>query len=169
MNKPVGIAVDSAGNVYIADTNNSRIRKVATDGTISTIAGKGGSGYTAMAAPPPPPCSTFRAASPSPSNGTIYIADTNNHVDPRPHAHLPHHQRRRSTPPAGTARISPGALASVYGTGFGATTVQPDLPLPNTAAGVNVTVNGKAVSHSLSLARTDQFPGALVHAHHRQL
>ena len=37
-------AVDSQGNVYIADTQNQRIRKVAPDGTISTYAGSGGEG-----------------------------------------------------------------------------------------------------------------------------
>jgi uncharacterized protein (TIGR03437 family) len=41
---PGGIAVDSAGNLYIADYNNSRIRKVTPQGTISTVAGKGWGG-----------------------------------------------------------------------------------------------------------------------------
>ncbi len=42
LQQPTGIAVDAAGNLFIADTNNSRIRKVnGSDGTISTIAGNG--------------------------------------------------------------------------------------------------------------------------------
>lgn len=41
LNYPTGIAVDSAGNVYIADYNNQRIRKVDTAGDIHTIAGTG--------------------------------------------------------------------------------------------------------------------------------
>jgi sugar lactone lactonase YvrE len=41
LNQPGGIAVDASGAVYIADSNNHRIRKVATDGTITTIVGTG--------------------------------------------------------------------------------------------------------------------------------
>jgi uncharacterized protein (TIGR03437 family) len=42
---PYGVAVDSSGNLYIADTSNQRIRKVA-GGTITTIAGTGTASYT---------------------------------------------------------------------------------------------------------------------------
>ena len=42
---PYGVAVDNAGNIYIADTYNHRIRKVDTSGIITTVAGSGGSGY----------------------------------------------------------------------------------------------------------------------------
>src|SRR5262249_5631098 len=38
---PRAVAVDSAGNVYIADTGNDRIRKVTPDGMIQTVAGPG--------------------------------------------------------------------------------------------------------------------------------
>lgn len=46
LNSPQGLAVDSAGNVYIADTRNNRVRRVAVDGIISTVAGTGMAGYT---------------------------------------------------------------------------------------------------------------------------
>ena len=41
LNRPVGVAIDAVGNVYFADRNNHRIRKVNTSGIISTIAGSG--------------------------------------------------------------------------------------------------------------------------------
>ncbi len=44
--KPMGLAVDPAGNLYIADTNNSVVRKVATTGIITTVAGTGSAGYS---------------------------------------------------------------------------------------------------------------------------
>jgi len=44
LNRPVGVAADQAGNIYIADVNNLRIRHIAPNGVISTFAGTGDSG-----------------------------------------------------------------------------------------------------------------------------
>ena len=46
LNEPYGLAADSAGNLYIADSANNRIRKVDSSGQISTIAGTGVAGYS---------------------------------------------------------------------------------------------------------------------------
>ncbi len=39
LNHPYGLALDQSGNVYVADLGNARVRKIALDGTISTVAG----------------------------------------------------------------------------------------------------------------------------------
>ncbi|MGI8779305.1 MAG: PKD domain-containing protein [Solirubrobacteraceae bacterium] len=46
LNEPVRVAVDAAGNVYIADSANSRIRKVTREGVITTVAGTGVAGFS---------------------------------------------------------------------------------------------------------------------------
>ena len=76
---PSGIAVDGTGAVYIADTGNHRVLKAETDGTITTVAGTGTAGYSgdgglATAAQLRWPTGMAVAG-----DGTVYIADTNNH------------------------------------------------------------------------------------------
>ncbi|HEX7415234.1 MAG TPA: T9SS type A sorting domain-containing protein [Bacteroidia bacterium] len=46
LNHPLGVALDAAGNIYIADYFNNRIRKVTTAGIITTVAGNGSEGYS---------------------------------------------------------------------------------------------------------------------------
>ena len=46
LNAPTGVAVDGAGNLFIADTGNRRIRQVSKDGTIATVAGDGTPGLS---------------------------------------------------------------------------------------------------------------------------
>ncbi len=75
---PLGVAVDSVGNLYISDAGNSRIRKVAPDGSISTFAGSGAPGFSGDGGP----ATAAQLKSPSglavDSAGNLYIADTGN-------------------------------------------------------------------------------------------
>ena len=49
LNHPAGVAADALGNVYIADRDNHRIRRVAPDGIITTVAGTGARATPEMA------------------------------------------------------------------------------------------------------------------------
>lgn len=49
-NNPGDLAIDAQGNMYVSDTFNNRIRKIAPDGTVSTLAGNGTPGYVNGAA-----------------------------------------------------------------------------------------------------------------------
>ena len=56
LSDPEGVAVDAAGNLFIADSNNSVIREVnPATGVITTVAGNGTAGYSGETARPPPP------------------------------------------------------------------------------------------------------------------
>ena len=78
LNYPRGVAVDGAGNLYIADTGNHRIRKVDSSGVITTIAGTGESDFGGDGGP----AIAARLDSPrgvaTDSAGNVYIADTGN-------------------------------------------------------------------------------------------
>jgi sugar lactone lactonase YvrE len=46
LNGPRGIAIDAAGNLYIADSGNNRVRKISANGIIYTVAGNGNAGFS---------------------------------------------------------------------------------------------------------------------------
>jgi len=79
INFPEGVAVDSQGNLYIADSNNLRVRKVTPDGTISTVAGNGTGGYSGDGGPATSAELNYPDAVAVGSHGDVYIADTSNY------------------------------------------------------------------------------------------
>ncbi len=74
---PQGVAVDSAGNLYIADTVNNRIRKVA-NGMITTVAGNGTQGFSGDNGPATSAELIRPYGVAVDSAGNLYIADTGN-------------------------------------------------------------------------------------------
>ena len=78
-NYPTGVAVDSSGNVYIADSANHRIRKVGTDLKISTVVGTGVSGYSGDGGAATDAKLNHPTGIAVGSGGSLYIADQQNH------------------------------------------------------------------------------------------
>jgi uncharacterized protein (TIGR03437 family) len=75
-----GIAVDSSLNVYIADTNNGRIRKILPNGNIYTIAGNGTFGYSGDGGPATSAELNLPSGIAVDSAGNVYIADYGNYT-----------------------------------------------------------------------------------------
>lgn len=76
-NKPLGIAVDAQGIVYVADNGNNRIRKITPDGTVSTLAGTGTAGFAdgdSAAA-----MFNWPYGVAVDRNGNVYVGDTQNY------------------------------------------------------------------------------------------
>ena len=68
--KPGGVAVDAAGNVYVADTGNHRIQKFTSNGVLLAKWGKEGSGNCEFRSPEGVAVD---------ASGNVYVADTGNH------------------------------------------------------------------------------------------
>lgn len=104
---PSGVAVDTAGNVYVADTLNHTIRKLSPSGVVTTIAGLAGSAGSADGIG-----SAARFFGPqglaTDGIGTLYVADTNNHTI---------RKIELTTDSVSTLAGSPGMSGAVNGSG----------------------------------------------------
>lgn len=75
---PYGISVDGAGNVYFVDASGGRIRKIDTGGLISTVAGKGGVGFSGDGGMATEARLAYPYGVALDGSGNIYIADSSN-------------------------------------------------------------------------------------------
>lgn len=79
LNQPVGIAVDAAGNVFVADSQNNRIRRIGTDGLIATVMGTGQPNFSGDSGPGDQGAVFYPEGVALDSAGNLYVADTFNH------------------------------------------------------------------------------------------
>jgi sugar lactone lactonase YvrE len=78
---PTGVVVDAAGNMYISDSNNNRVRRVdAVTGMITTFAGNGVSGYSGDGGAATSAEISNPAGLAMDGSGNLYFADTGNQV-----------------------------------------------------------------------------------------
>jgi uncharacterized protein (TIGR03437 family) len=146
MGDPMGIAVDSTFTLYIADTIDSRVRKISPDGIITTIAGDGIATYFGDGGLATNAALAFPRAVAVDSSGNVYVSDSDNNVIRLLKPGSPSISANGVVNGASfKSPVSPGALASVFGTNFTSQNVGASgLPLQTTLSGVTVTVNGKA-------------------------
>jgi sugar lactone lactonase YvrE len=80
--RPLGVSLDGAGNLFIADTNNNRIREVAApvtpSSTITTVAGNGTAGFSGDTGPATSAELNIPRAVAFDSTGNMYIPDSGN-------------------------------------------------------------------------------------------
>jgi uncharacterized protein (TIGR03437 family) len=154
LNTPQGVAVDSAGNIFIADTGNEVIREVTvSNGNINTIAGmnavqgSAGDGGLALQASLTDPSQLFLT-----SSGLLYIADQSStgYQDARirllaPALPAPTISSGGVVPIFSSATtVEQGSWISIFGTNFASTTSLWDgvtFPIPTTLGGVSVTID----------------------------
>jgi trimeric autotransporter adhesin len=106
----MGVMVDSSGNLYIADTNNDRVRKVTPDGIINTIAGNGSQGFSGDGSSTTAAMMRLPSGIALDSSGNLYIADFNNN-------------RIRKVTPAGIVSTVAGNGSKAYSGDGGPATI----------------------------------------------
>ena len=163
---PTGVAFDAAGNLYIADSTNSRIRKVTPGGTISTVAGTGTRGFAGDGGP----ATSAQLRDPYgvalDAAGNLFIADYSNNRVRKVLLALavtvyPNGTVNNGSFASGTNPLAPGTIAAIFGSNLNDGSSNPfssfgsDGKLLATLGGASVTFNG------FSAPIFSSFPGQL--------
>jgi len=138
---PNGVAVDGAGNAYVADVDNNRIRMITPTGFVSTFAGTGARGATDGVGSGPLAVATFNAPSAIAvdGSGNLYVADySNNNI--------------RKITPAGivSTLAGSGSLGFNNGTGINASFNQPNGVAVDASGNVYVSDAGNSVIRKIT-------------------
>lgn len=144
LNYPDRVAIDTVGNVFIADRINNRIRKVDTAGIITTVAGNGTKGFSGDGGPAANAALSGPRAVALDAAGNLYIADTGN-------------RRVRKVTPAGIITTVAGNGQSTQ-TGDGGPAVNAAIGSPN---GIAIAPNGDLFVASGQLRRVDAADGRI--------
>jgi uncharacterized protein (TIGR03437 family) len=154
---PAGVAVDSAGNVYLSESIGYRIRKVDSSGIITTVAGNGMFGFSGDGGPATAAMFKIPEGIRLDASGNLYIADSTNgrirKVSPAPAGPTLNALGvvNNASFAAGSNPVAPGSIAAVFGSNMNNGTnvlfssFGPDGTLVTTLAGAQVTVNGTPV------------------------
>jgi sugar lactone lactonase YvrE len=122
LNNPTSVAVDAAGNLYIADTGNYRVRKVSASGVISTVAGDGTLGYGGDGGPATSAQISAGGVAVD-TTGNLYIADSINFSLP-PNDSLPNNRIRKVTAGGVISTVAGNGTSGFSGDGGPATSAQ---------------------------------------------
>jgi len=145
-NRPSGIVFDAAGTtLYVADTGNQRVRQIAPDGTIRTIAGSGVMGFAGDNQTGDFASFNNPVALVIDNTGSIYVADSGNNrirkltlravPTPKPSA-ITRHQSKSN-------QLSPGSIFNLYGDSLSnATATNASVPWVRSLSGVSISING---------------------------
>lgn len=151
LNIPSDVAIDLAGNLYIADSGNNRVRKVDTSGTITTVAGTGTDGFSGDGGPASQAALNFPWAVTTDAAGAVYIADrVNSRIRKIAAAPLPPPAVQDGTAVNGASfmrnfAIAPGAIVTLFGSNFAAGAIgSAGAPYPTVLGETSVTFNGIA-------------------------
>jgi len=154
LNRPGGVAVDTHGNIFIADTDNSRVREVSSSGIITTVAGNGAGGFVGGYSGDCGPAASAQLSLPGDvavdSSGNVYILDTDNNAVRRlqPTSKPTLVCAVADAASEGLGPVSPGKIVVIYGTGLGSSPISYTAPangiFGTQLAGTSVSVNGVA-------------------------
>src|SRR3569833_2399996 len=143
-NGPRGIAVDASGTIYVADTFNHTIRKITSDGSVSTFAGVAGQSGSADGTGAGARFN-YPAGLAIDSSGNLYVADSSNNT-------------LRKISSSGTVTTLAGNPASsgfADGTGTAATFYQPVGVAVDSAGNVYVADSGNSALRKVTPSGTD--------------
>ena len=116
LNQPYDVALDAAGNLYIADYGNQRVRTIGTNGNIATVAGSGSSGSSADGGP---------------ATAALLLGPRNVATDPAGNLYISEfdgHRVRRVTPGGTIGTVAGTGIAGFGGDGGPATAAQIAFP-----------------------------------------